>query len=230
MAPGGAIPATRCCREATTGRQLSAMTQTNQKGFNLSKWALDHPALTRYLMVVLMLLGFAAYFQLGRTKTRRFFRAMVVHLLARRHGAAGGRAGDRQDRAHAAGGALRRQDPQLLRRASRRSFPDQGFIAPERGGQRLVPRCARRWATCATRCRRASRAVLQRRLWRCVWRDLRAGVRGLQLRRAEGVCRRRASSCCACAMWPRSSCLACRTKKKLFIESRKSACRSWGWT
>ena len=25
--------------------------------FNLSKWALDHPALTRYLMVVLMVLG-----------------------------------------------------------------------------------------------------------------------------------------------------------------------------
>ncbi|MEY4340774.1 MAG: hypothetical protein RL541_278, partial [Pseudomonadota bacterium] len=24
------------------------------KGFNLSKWALEHPALTRYLMVVLM--------------------------------------------------------------------------------------------------------------------------------------------------------------------------------
>jgi hypothetical protein len=39
-------------------------------GFNLSKWALEHPALTRYLMVVLMVLGFAAYFQLGRTKTR----------------------------------------------------------------------------------------------------------------------------------------------------------------
>jgi multidrug efflux pump subunit AcrB len=28
--------------------------------FNLSKWALDHPALTRYLMVVLMVLGIAA--------------------------------------------------------------------------------------------------------------------------------------------------------------------------
>ncbi len=34
------------------------MTQIQPKeGFNLSKWALDHPALTRYLMVVLMLLG-----------------------------------------------------------------------------------------------------------------------------------------------------------------------------
>jgi multidrug efflux pump len=56
------------------------MTQQQPKeGFNLSKWALDHPALTRYLMVVLMLLGFAAYFQLGQDEDPPFtFRAMVV--------------------------------------------------------------------------------------------------------------------------------------------------------
>ena len=56
------------------------MTQIQPKeGFNLSKWALDHPALTRYLMVVLMLLGFAAYFQLGQDEDPPFtFRAMVV--------------------------------------------------------------------------------------------------------------------------------------------------------
>jgi len=57
------------------------MTQMQQpgEGFNLSKWALDHPALTRYLMVVLMILGFAAYFQLGQDEDPPFtFRAMVV--------------------------------------------------------------------------------------------------------------------------------------------------------
>ncbi|MDD0837155.1 efflux RND transporter permease subunit [Curvibacter sp. HBC61] len=56
------------------------MTQVQPKdGFNLSKWALDHPALTRYLLVVLMLLGFAAYFQLGQDEDPPFtFRAMVV--------------------------------------------------------------------------------------------------------------------------------------------------------
>ena len=32
-----------------------------QAGFNLSKWALEHGPLTRYLMVVLMLLGVAAF-------------------------------------------------------------------------------------------------------------------------------------------------------------------------
>jgi len=48
-------------------------------GFNLSKWALDHAALTRYLMLVLMLLGFASYFQLGQDEDPPFtFRAMVV--------------------------------------------------------------------------------------------------------------------------------------------------------
>ncbi len=49
------------------------------KGFNLSKWALDHGPLTRYLMVVLMLLGVASYFQLGQDEDPPFtFRAMVV--------------------------------------------------------------------------------------------------------------------------------------------------------
>jgi multidrug efflux pump subunit AcrB len=47
--------------------------------FNLSRWALEHPALTRYLMVVLMVLGIAAYFQLGQDEDPPFtFRAMVV--------------------------------------------------------------------------------------------------------------------------------------------------------
>ena len=47
--------------------------------FNLSQWALEHPALTRYLMVVLMLLGVAAYFHLGQDEDPPFtFRAMVV--------------------------------------------------------------------------------------------------------------------------------------------------------
>jgi multidrug efflux pump len=47
--------------------------------FNLSKWAIDHSALTRYLMVVLMVLGMASYFQLGQDEDPPFtFRAMVV--------------------------------------------------------------------------------------------------------------------------------------------------------
>jgi len=47
--------------------------------FNISRWALEHPALTRYLMVVLLVLGAAAYFQLGQDEDPPFtFRVMVV--------------------------------------------------------------------------------------------------------------------------------------------------------
>ena len=50
--------------------------------FNISRWALQHPALTRYLMVVLLLLGVAAYFQLGQDEDPPFtFRAMVVQVF-----------------------------------------------------------------------------------------------------------------------------------------------------
>ncbi len=50
--------------------------------FNISRWALEHPALTRYLMVVLLVVGFAAYFQLGQDEDPPFtFRAMVVQAF-----------------------------------------------------------------------------------------------------------------------------------------------------
>ena len=55
------------------------MRSTDNSRFNLSRWALEHPALTRYLMVVLMVLGMASYFQLGQDEDPPFtFRAMVV--------------------------------------------------------------------------------------------------------------------------------------------------------
>ena len=48
---------------------------------NISKWALEHPALTRYLLIVLMLLGAAAYFQLGQDEDPPFtFRAMAMRV------------------------------------------------------------------------------------------------------------------------------------------------------
>ena len=51
-------------------------------GFNLSKWALDHSALTRYLIVVLLVLGAAAFFQLGQDEDPPFtFRIMVVRTF-----------------------------------------------------------------------------------------------------------------------------------------------------
>jgi multidrug efflux pump subunit AcrB len=51
-------------------------------GFNASRWALEHPALTRYLMVVLMLAGLVGYFQLGQDEDPPFtFRAMVIQAF-----------------------------------------------------------------------------------------------------------------------------------------------------
>ncbi|MEY4099512.1 MAG: hypothetical protein RL300_683 [Pseudomonadota bacterium] len=50
-----------------------------EKGFNLSRWAIEHAPLTRFLMIVLMVLGTASYFQLGQDEDPPFtFRAMVV--------------------------------------------------------------------------------------------------------------------------------------------------------
>lgn len=59
---------------------MSGPNQAPEKeGFNLSRWALQHIPLTRYLMVVILLLGGAAYFQLGQDEDPPFtFRAMVV--------------------------------------------------------------------------------------------------------------------------------------------------------
>jgi multidrug efflux pump len=50
--------------------------------FNLSQWAIEHAPLTRYLMIVLMLLGAAAYFQLGQDEDPPFtFRAMAIRVF-----------------------------------------------------------------------------------------------------------------------------------------------------
>ena len=57
----------------------NSQAQPDARKFNLSRWALEHAALTRYLLLVLMVLGFASYFQLGQDEDPPFtFRAMVV--------------------------------------------------------------------------------------------------------------------------------------------------------
>ncbi len=57
-------------------------TLPNASRFNLSKWAIDHHALTRYLMVVLMLLGAVSYFQLGQDEDPPFtFRIMAIRVF-----------------------------------------------------------------------------------------------------------------------------------------------------
>jgi multidrug efflux pump len=61
---------------------MAPASTTSGARFNISRWALEHPALTRYLMVVLLGLGAAAYFQLGQDEDPPFtFRAMVVQAF-----------------------------------------------------------------------------------------------------------------------------------------------------
>jgi multidrug efflux pump len=60
----------------------TAPTGASADKFNLSAWAINHPALTRYLMVVMLLLGFAAYFQLGQDEDPPFtFRVMAIRMF-----------------------------------------------------------------------------------------------------------------------------------------------------
>ena len=56
--------------------------QAGRRRFNLSTWALEHQPLMRYLMVVLLLGGVAAFTQLGQDEDPPFtFRAMVVRAF-----------------------------------------------------------------------------------------------------------------------------------------------------
>jgi multidrug efflux pump len=52
------------------------------RGFNLSRWALEHIALTRYLIAALLIGGIVSYGQLGQDEDPPFtFRAMVVRAV-----------------------------------------------------------------------------------------------------------------------------------------------------
>ena len=68
--------------DAATAPGVPEPTGDKPSRFNISRWALDHPALTRYLLVVLLLLGSAAYFQLGQDEDPPFtFRAMALRVF-----------------------------------------------------------------------------------------------------------------------------------------------------
>ena len=65
-----------------TPAHATGMPASGSARFNISRWALDHPALTRYLLIVLLALGAAAYFQLGQDEDPPFtFRAMALRVL-----------------------------------------------------------------------------------------------------------------------------------------------------
>lgn len=66
----------------SAGENTRLEDQKPVEGFNISRWALQHVPLTRYLMIVLLLLGLAAYFQLGQDEDPPFtFRAMALRVF-----------------------------------------------------------------------------------------------------------------------------------------------------
>ena len=52
--------------DETTRDAAPAAKPEASSGFNLSRWALDHRPLTRYLLVVLMLMGLNQWFYIKR--------------------------------------------------------------------------------------------------------------------------------------------------------------------
>jgi multidrug efflux pump subunit AcrB len=61
---------------------MSEKTEHKSGGFNLSRWALEHIPLTRYLMVALLLGGIFSFARLGQDEDPPFtFRAMVVRAV-----------------------------------------------------------------------------------------------------------------------------------------------------
>jgi multidrug efflux pump len=128
-------------------------------GFNLSRWAIGHPALTRYLLIALMVLGFAAYFQLGQDEDPPFtFRAMVVRTYW--PGATA------QQVAEQVTDKIERTLQEVPGADKIRSYSKPGesqiifqLKDSTKGPTSPAPGTpfARRWATCAAPCRPASR-------------------------------------------------------------------------
>lgn len=71
--------------ESVTEKNVSEqkeINQTSSSGFNLSRWALEHIPLTRYLMVALLIGGILSFGRLGQDEDPPFtFRAMVVRAV-----------------------------------------------------------------------------------------------------------------------------------------------------
>jgi multidrug efflux pump len=67
---------------AAAGEPGSDAPAPARERLNISRWALEHRALTRYLLIVFLVLGAAAYFQLGQDEDPPFtFRAMAIRVF-----------------------------------------------------------------------------------------------------------------------------------------------------
>jgi len=148
-----AAPAHAGKSASMSDREQRRWTPGHTQRFNLSKWALDHGSLTRYLMRGADAAGlWPPYFQLGQDEDPPFtFRAMVVRTYW--PGATA------QQVAEQVTDKIERTLQEVPYADKIRSYSKpgesqiilaaEGLAPPQRGAQRLVPRCARRSATCA---------------------------------------------------------------------------------
>ena len=61
---------------------MSAPKASSEGGFNLSRWAIQHDSFTRFIVVLLMMAGVAAYLNLGQKEDPEFtFRIMVIRTI-----------------------------------------------------------------------------------------------------------------------------------------------------
>jgi pyruvate/2-oxoglutarate dehydrogenase complex dihydrolipoamide acyltransferase (E2) component len=210
---------------ALQGRRDAFRASTSRAGRSSTR------RLTRYLMVVLMVLGVCRLLpaRAGRRPAVHLPRHGRAGLLARRHGAADGRAGDRQDREDAAGGAARRQDPQLHQARRVAHDPAAEGLSPPGRCPRAGTRCARRSATCAALPQGVIGPVFNDDFGDVYGSIFALSGRRLQPRGTARVCRPRAPALLRVPDVAKVEPSA-RRPRRSSSRSRRSAWRSWAWT
>ncbi len=127
--------------------------------FNLSEWALRNRTLVLYAMIVLGALGALSYSQLGQSEDPPFtFKVMVVNTV---WPGASAKEVSRQVTERIEKKLMETGDYDRITSFSRPGQSQVLFMARDDMHSRRFPtsgtRCARRWATSATPCPRASR-------------------------------------------------------------------------
>ena len=138
----------------------NAMTSsTDQKqSFNLSRWAIAHPSIARFLFGLILITGVLGLMRMGQKEDPDFtFRVMVVQAIWPGASIQGhGRSGRQQDRAQAAGNPASRFRPLVHASPAAPSLPCRSRATPMPPRLPMPStRCARRSAISPMSCRGA---------------------------------------------------------------------------
>ena len=190
-------------------------------GFNLSEWALRHRSLVVYFMLVLAVAGVGSYLR------ARAQRGPGLHdpdhggagQLARRHGRRHAPAGHRAPRAQAPGDAEPRLPAQLHERGPDHDLRQpEGLDAGQARSRTSGTRSARRSATSATPCRRASSGPASTTSSATPTASSTASPRTASPTASCATTSRTcARACCRCRTSPRSTSWARRTSE-IYVE------------